>query len=370
MKKIITCFLALIFLCSNLTVYADLSQGYNVTVSIESYDKNLARRNIKAFTFKEAIQKLAAEKNLELTFIQDGHKSRIYSVNGIENTHFGDNDRWLGCIVRDAQILNPDGFIELALEENDLVLLYYGDPEETSIISQFTTEEKNNSVLFTLLTEYTEWKQENAGWVKNTQVFGVENVKIHLTHPDGTVKILNTGQKGTATAALTKLGVYQYYGESYLFNHSPGIVRTIDFYELFGAKDRSMITRGEAAAFIVNTMKLEQKETVKEFIDVTPGSPHYEEIMTAVSNLLISGYGDGTFRPDESATMLDLCLMLSGLYSESEGTYETLDVPDWAQERINRLASAGILNGLETDWYGPVAVESLMKIYWHIADSI
>ena len=47
-----------------------------------------------------------------------------------------------------------------------------------------------------------------------------------------------------------------------------------------------------------------------EFTDVPKTAPYYEEVKKLVTNGIIKGYGDGTFRPDETVTRAEMAAVI------------------------------------------------------------
>lgn len=62
------------------------------------------------------------------------------------------------------------------------------------------------------------------------------------------------------------------------------------------------VNRGQMAKFIVNGFGFTTDTSCNPFPDVAEGSTFYDYIMTLKCNDVISGYGDGTFRPDVDVT--------------------------------------------------------------------
>jgi hypothetical protein len=68
-------------------------------------------------------------------------------------------------------------------------------------------------------------------------------------------------------------------------------------------KPDSEITRGEAVKMLVQAFGLPVEESkTQRFRDVPPGSPYYAYIEAAYKEGLISGYKDGTFKPEQAIT--------------------------------------------------------------------
>jgi hypothetical protein len=73
----------------------------------------------------------------------------------------------------------------------------------------------------------------------------------------------------------------------------------------------SNVTRGQLSKVIVSARLWPLLDpTEPHFLDVPRGSTFYTYIETAQAHAVVSGYGDGTFRPDVEATRGQLAKML------------------------------------------------------------
>lgn len=82
----------------------------------------------------------------------------------------------------------------------------------------------------------------------------------------------------------------------------------IDGYGDGSFRPYNNVTRGQVAKIIVQAAGLRLIEPHKpSFTDVSPGSTFYTYIETARANGILSGYPDGTFKPDAHATRGQIC---------------------------------------------------------------
>ncbi|MDL2248982.1 S-layer homology domain-containing protein, partial [Tyzzerella sp. OttesenSCG-928-J15] len=143
----------------------------------------------------------------------------------------------------------------------------------------------------------------------------------------------------------------------------PSAVASEKFYHIYGIEDESAVTRGEAAAFIVNTFGIKAKPVETFFEDVTEETANYKEIMAAFSAGVVSGGGGGNFSPDNKINLMAFCVMLcngAGIEGE-EAAYE--NVPDWAAKGVAGAVESGLINGIEQEWSGNVTGEMLVTVY-------
>ena len=79
-------------------------------------------------------------------------------------------------------------------------------------------------------------------------------------------------------------------------------------------KPDTNVTRGQAAKMIAGALKLDTKEVVNpNFKDIDAANPYYGPIAALVGLKVVSGYGDNTFRPNQTITHGDLAKILSSI---------------------------------------------------------
>lgn len=110
----------------------------------------------------------------------------------------------------------------------------------------------------------------------------------------------------------------------------------------------STITRAEFATVLVKTFKLKGTGG-KTFADTTA---HWakETIAIAAANGLVSGYTDGTFGPDDLVTREQMAVMIVKAAKLAPAAAEPLfadssSISAWAREAIATAAKSGIING-------------------------
>ncbi len=113
-------------------------------------------------------------------------------------------------------------------------------------------------------------------------------------------------------------------------------------------------TREQAIACFIKAVGLERFKTSDTVLDKFSDSEkvsfaYREEMSAAVYSGLISGYEDKTLRPQAHITRIEALVILARALSKAELTswysVEFVDTPDWAKDKIDVLASAGIVKG-------------------------
>ena len=109
------------------------------------------------------------------------------------------------------------------------------------------------------------------------------------------------------------------------------------------------VTRAEFAKLMVEEMELEMESPSKRFSD---SNGHWAEgfIETAYKNGIISGYEDGTVRPNEKITRAEMAVMISRAISE-DATGKSVKfkdgeiIPNWAKSGVEKAAKLGLMKG-------------------------
>jgi beta propeller repeat protein len=113
----------------------------------------------------------------------------------------------------------------------------------------------------------------------------------------------------------------------------------------------NLTTRGQLAKIVVLSAGFDiVAPGPQHFSDVPPGSPFYLYIETAYQNNLISGYGDGTFRPNAQVTRAQLSkivVLSQGWAINTTGGPHFTDVPasDPFYDVIETAYNKGIISG-------------------------
>ena len=116
------------------------------------------------------------------------------------------------------------------------------------------------------------------------------------------------------------------------------------------------LNRAMLVTMLHRLAKPEQGGADVSFPDVKKGDYYYNPLCWAADQKIVAGYPDGTFKPSNSITRAELCVMIAR-YLRSEGYELNTDtavlsqfkdgskVPSWAKEDIAAMVTLGIIKG-------------------------
>ena len=111
-----------------------------------------------------------------------------------------------------------------------------------------------------------------------------------------------------------------------------------------------------------------------EFIDVLQGSTFYPYVHCLACRSIISGYPDGTFRPNDSVTRGQLSKIVSNAagYNEphSEQTFEDVLPGSTFYDFVQRLSSRGIVGGYPCGGPGEPCIEPNRRPYFRPSTNV
>lgn len=127
-----------------------------------------------------------------------------------------------------------------------------------------------------------------------------------------------------------------------------------DNEDLWPVKPQGNITRAEVATIFYRLLKDEVREEIETDVNSFPDVNKDDWFNITVSSLAnmnaISGYEDGTFRPNEPITRAELAAMAGRFYEAfdaeyEEGTFLDVDGDEWHADAIAAAKELGILGG-------------------------
>lgn len=84
------------------------------------------------------------------------------------------------------------------------------------------------------------------------------------------------------------------------------------------------VTRGEAAAMLGRSLGLNGQKRATSFKDVASGNMASGYIVELVNKKVISGYGDGTFRPNAKLDRGEMAILINRAYNLGARILQTL----------------------------------------------
>ena len=120
------------------------------------------------------------------------------------------------------------------------------------------------------------------------------------------------------------------------------------------------ISRAEILAMLCRVFSVEGTER-NVFTDVAPSDWYYDYVVAAYANGLISGYEDGSFKANQMISRQDMAVMIYRFSLKYGGKYEAGDamfndsssIADYAKEAVEKLAGAGVINGMADNSFSP-----------------
>ncbi|MGG1514270.1 S-layer homology domain-containing protein [Paenibacillus oryzisoli] len=124
------------------------------------------------------------------------------------------------------------------------------------------------------------------------------------------------------------------------------------------------ITRAELAALLTRTLGLAPSASEPGFTDTTGSEWYAANVQTAVEAGIITGYEDGSFRPEQTITREEMAVMLNRAlafagYQEAAGDSKPINFGDqvriqpWAASAVEQLAQLQLMDGVNGGAFEP-----------------
>lgn len=159
-----------------------------------------------------------------------------------------------------------------------------------------------------------------------------------------------TGIDGADSASVD----FGYYANADTLEVSPRLTKTPGSY-ITGKTENTFcpdefLTRAEAAALIARLMADKRPAQGNAmFSDVKEADWYYDAVVSLAEKGILSGYADGTFRPNAQITRAELAAILSQfIYGDSASDrtgYSDVSDQDWFYEPVMKLSASGFLTG-------------------------
>lgn len=125
-------------------------------------------------------------------------------------------------------------------------------------------------------------------------------------------------------------------------------------------KPEANITRAEFAKIIVAATDSFDYEAQCSLVDVNKDDWYYSYVASAMKKGYITGYPDGTFKPDNKITREDICTVVYRCVKDKLSKSQTTDVfsdswqiSPYAKEAVLTLYANGIINGMDSTTFAP-----------------
>jgi hypothetical protein len=119
------------------------------------------------------------------------------------------------------------------------------------------------------------------------------------------------------------------------------------------------ITRAEFVTMVNHAFVADKKEATSNYNDVEKSKWYYHEVAIAKQQGYISGYPDGSFRPNAYISRQEVASILSKLFQIpnkdlKEISYKDKDqFPDWSYVAIQKVSTYHLMNGYPDGTFGP-----------------
>lgn len=127
-------------------------------------------------------------------------------------------------------------------------------------------------------------------------------------------------------------------------------------------KPNATVTRAEFTVMLANALKLDGEDASLSFTDeLKIGAWAKSAIAKSVAAGIVSGYSDGTFRPEANITRTELAVMVARTYGATPssdtatGFADDSDIPSWARASIAKVKELGIVSGQGGNRFAPSA---------------
>ena len=115
------------------------------------------------------------------------------------------------------------------------------------------------------------------------------------------------------------------------------------------------VTRGDMFKMMDNVMKY-QKASTKTFSDLPKTHVHYNTMLKMVEAGIVTGYEDGTMRPDAEITRDEAIVLYARVFGIKENAAETVKfadadkIDDWAKPLVGGMKAAGYVQGYQNNF--------------------
>ncbi|WP_304508981.1 S-layer homology domain-containing protein, partial [Anaerotignum sp.] len=124
-------------------------------------------------------------------------------------------------------------------------------------------------------------------------------------------------------------------------------------------KPNKPTTRAEFARIMNQALGLSNKGNVS-FSDVSASDWFYNDVAVALGEKYTAGYPDGTFKPNETITRAQAAVFIAKAIDASGGSVaaftDSNDIPNWAKDSVGAIVAKGYMSGYPDGSFKPNAV--------------
>lgn len=122
-------------------------------------------------------------------------------------------------------------------------------------------------------------------------------------------------------------------------------MNVISGYEDGTFRAEDSVTRAEFATMILKSKGIQISQDISNPFSDVEGHWAKDIILTAYQNGIIKGYEDGTFRPNDTVTLAEVCAMINTTFNfESVGTTDVVIDTHWGKDVVTKMYQIEILN--------------------------
>lgn len=120
------------------------------------------------------------------------------------------------------------------------------------------------------------------------------------------------------------------------------------------------ITRAEFSALLVRSLGLRDGGSTMHFSDIQPADWFHSDVTIAAQYSIVSGFGDGRFKPNDTITREQMAVMAANalaISGSAEGAaavfHDKADISPWARSAVEHIVQQGIMNGKQVLHFAP-----------------
>ncbi|WP_068614792.1 S-layer homology domain-containing protein [Paenibacillus tuaregi] len=189
----------------------------------------------------------------------------------------------------------------------------------------------------------------------------LDHLAVFIEHSDGQKELV----KGTQVPLVNNGGMGYQFGvkkfSTFTMIYADGLTVAnpqpayITGYTDGTFKPEARITRSEIAAILSRVITRDSQGEEAVYRDVKPGSWAYTAISKVTTMGLMHGYTDGTFGPERPLTRAEMAKIVSALLTGGTGSGHGFSdtAGNWAEAEIRKVQGAGIINGYKDGTFRP-----------------